>query len=218
MQKILKEKSEEFLQILKKDKITDFADLVDKKIIERGQKLISSLQEKGLKNVIFDITLMRGFDYYTDIVFEFFDTNPQNNRSMFGGGRYDDLLDIFGQEKIPAVGFGMGDVTARDSLAIRNLIPKLKPKTKLVAIPNSDLIEKIINFLRENNINIAVDYSSKKLNKKINTFFKKDIPALLYADENTKKIILIYFIEGEKKEEFFSADEVTEILNILKNI
>ena len=40
-----------------------------------------------------------GFDYYTGIVFEIYDKNPENSRSLFGGGRYDDLLDIFGEEK-----------------------------------------------------------------------------------------------------------------------
>lgn len=37
---------------------------------------------------------MRGFDYYTDIVFEVMDTDPENNRSMFGGGRYDGLVGL----------------------------------------------------------------------------------------------------------------------------
>jgi histidyl-tRNA synthetase len=69
---------------------------------------------------------MRGFDYYTGIVFEVFDTHPENNRSVFGGGRYDDLLDIFGKRKIPAFGFGAGDVTARDFLETNSFGPTVK--------------------------------------------------------------------------------------------
>jgi histidyl-tRNA synthetase len=62
------------------------------------------------------------------MVFEVFDTNPENRRSLFGGGRYDNLLEMFGVEPIPTVGFGMGDVTIRDFLVTHKLLPSnLKP-------------------------------------------------------------------------------------------
>lgn len=83
--------------------------------------LISKLEEKGIKNAVFSPTITRGFDYYTGMVFEVFDTSPENNRSLFGGGRYDNLLEIFGVEPVPTVGFGMGDVTIRDFLETHSL-------------------------------------------------------------------------------------------------
>ncbi|MDX1799142.1 MAG: ATP phosphoribosyltransferase regulatory subunit, partial [Candidatus Lokiarchaeia archaeon] len=43
---------------------------------------------------------VRGLDYYTGIIYEVFDTGKENIRSIFGGGRYDDLLSIFSDEKI----------------------------------------------------------------------------------------------------------------------
>src|SRR5690606_23398157 len=52
------------------------------------QQLMSLLESAGITNVQFDPALMRGFDYYTDIVFEVVDNDSANNRSMFGGGRY----------------------------------------------------------------------------------------------------------------------------------
>jgi len=75
----------------------------------------------NLPNVKFDANIVRGFDYYTGMVFEVFDTNPENRRSLFGGGRYDNLLEIFGVEPVPCVGFGMGDITIRDFLETHNL-------------------------------------------------------------------------------------------------
>ena len=60
------------------------------------EQILSMLSNMGMKNARFDITLMRGFDYYTDIVFEVFDKHPDNNRSMLGGGRYDGLVGLFG--------------------------------------------------------------------------------------------------------------------------
>lgn len=84
-------------------------------------KLIEKLAEKGVSNVVFDPTVTRGFDYYTGVVFEMFDTHPDNRRSLFGGGRYDNLLELFGVEPVPTVGFGMGDITMRDFLETHNL-------------------------------------------------------------------------------------------------
>jgi histidyl-tRNA synthetase len=74
-----------------------------------------------LPNAVFDPNIVRGFDYYTGLVFEVFDTNGENQRSLFGGGRYDNLLEIFGVEPVPCVGFGMGDITIRDFLETHKL-------------------------------------------------------------------------------------------------
>ncbi|MEK9201428.1 MAG: ATP phosphoribosyltransferase regulatory subunit [Patescibacteria group bacterium] len=84
-------------------------------------KLGETLKSQGVKNVVHDMHLMRGFDYYTDIVFEVFDTNPENKRSLFGGGRYDNLLEMFGVEPVATVGFGMGDITIHDFLETHKL-------------------------------------------------------------------------------------------------
>ena len=152
------------------------------------QNLISELEKKGFKNIVFDLTLMRGFDYYTDIVFEFFDTHPENNRSMFGGGRYNDLLDIFGGEKIPAVGFGMGDVTAKNFLEIRNKLPNLKSKTEIAILildPEfQKTADKIATELRKEGKNIEVDYTYRKIDKQIKSAKRKKIEKMIIVGEN----------------------------------
>ena len=53
-------------------------------------KTIETLRESGISNLVFDPTITRGFDYYTGVVFEVFDTNKENPRTIFGGGRYDE--------------------------------------------------------------------------------------------------------------------------------
>ena len=88
------------------------------------KKLKQGDEKKGwapVKNVVIDYYLTRGFDYYTGMVFEVFDTNQANRRSLFGGGRYDNLLELFGVDPVPTVGFGMGDVTIRDFLETHHL-------------------------------------------------------------------------------------------------
>lgn len=84
-------------------------------------EILRRLSEKEIKNAEFDANIVRGFDYYTGMVFEVFDTHADNRRSFFGGGRYDNLLEMFGAEPVPTVGFGMGDVTMRDFLETHGL-------------------------------------------------------------------------------------------------
>jgi histidyl-tRNA synthetase len=50
----------------------------------------------------------RGLDYYTGVVFECFDSTGDISRSVFGGGRYDDLIESFGGQPTPAVGVAPG--------------------------------------------------------------------------------------------------------------
>lgn len=75
--------------------------------------------------VCFDPLILRGLDYYTGTVFEVYDTSPENRRAMFGGGRYDNLVGLFGNHKLSGVGFGMGDVTLQNFIETHGLAPKL---------------------------------------------------------------------------------------------
>ena len=72
----------------------------------------------------FDPLVMRAFTYYTSTVFEVFDASPENRRSIFGGGRYDDLASLFTTKKIPGVGFAVGDVTTWNFMEHHGLLPK----------------------------------------------------------------------------------------------
>ena len=53
----------------------------------------------------------RGLDYYTGTVFECFDTQGEVSRAVFGGGRYDDLIESYGGQPTPAVGVAPGHAT-----------------------------------------------------------------------------------------------------------
>lgn len=85
------------------------------------ENIKNKLEELGIKNTKIDPSLARGQTYYTGTVFEIFDTNGENNRSLCGGGRYDNLLQMFEVESLPTVGFGMGDITIRDFLETHKL-------------------------------------------------------------------------------------------------
>ncbi len=87
--------------------------------------LFEMLEKLGLSGYCkFDFGIVRGLDYYTGTVFEVFDNAPENNRAMFGGGRYDNLVGLFVKNaKVSGVGFGMGDVTLENFLTSHNLVP-----------------------------------------------------------------------------------------------
>jgi histidyl-tRNA synthetase len=150
-------------------------------------KLKNLLAKSKIKNAVFDMSLMRGFDYYTDIVFEVFDTDPDNNRSMFGGGRYDGLVGLFGVDPLPTVGFGMGDVTLANFLKSHHLVPKLPSEINAIAILIGNVYEAslpVLSAIRAEGISVSVDASDKKLDKKLKSADKQDIPHFIFIGEN----------------------------------
>jgi histidyl-tRNA synthetase len=150
------------------------------------ERLMKMLGDAGVKNAVFDITLMRGFDYYTNIVFEVFDTAPENNRSMFGGGRYDGLVELFGVDALPTVGFGMGDVTLQNFLQVHHLLPLIHPETDAVAILIKDVYAKAqpaLKAMRAEGARIAVDATDRKLDAKIKAAAKAGIPFVIFIGE-----------------------------------
>ena len=201
--KISKESFEEAVEIILKDKASEFIALLtsnEKFLTKIGENnpnvknlisIIENLTSSGITNVVFDQTLMRGFDYYTGTVFEIFDTNPKNKRSLFGGGRYDELLDIFGAPKMPAVGFGMGDVTTENFLETHNLLPKYKSNVKLYICKldekYSPEAEALADKLRKKGLCVAIDLSNKKVGDQIKTADKQKIPLVVCIGEDEVK-------------------------------
>ncbi len=67
-----------------------------------------------------DLSIVRGLAYYTGTVFEVL---AEGERAIAGGGRYDNLIELFGGPPTPACGFGMGDVVLGNLLADHGLMP-----------------------------------------------------------------------------------------------
>lgn len=177
--------------------------------IAQLEQLISLLNDRGLTNAVFDTTLMRGFDYYTNIVFEVFDKHPQNNRSMFGGGRYDGLVGVFGVEPLPTVGFGMGDVTLLDFLKTHKLLPILRTETDAVVILIGDVYEPVqetLQAFRREGVRLAVDSSGRKIDAQIKSAAKTGIPFALFIGEqelSSKRFKLKNLTTGQEHEHSF---------------
>ncbi|MDE2311726.1 MAG: histidine--tRNA ligase [Patescibacteria group bacterium] len=150
------------------------------------QRLLS----KGVANVKFKYTLARGLDYYTGTVFELYDTDSKNPRALFGGGRYDDLVGIFGVEKVSGIGFGWGDVTTRDFLETHHLLPEYRPPVRLYVAHLDNYIEaanQLATELRRQGLNVAVDLTGRKVSQQVKTADRDKIPYVLVVGEEEVK-------------------------------
>lgn len=153
--------------------------------------LIQQLSDRGITNTVIDKNLARGQTYYTGAVYEFFDTNPENNRSILGGGRYDNLTELFGGEAIAAVGFGAGDVTIRDFLETHGLLPEYRSSAQIyIAVMSEEqfaVAKQLADELREAGLSIAVDWSGRKIGDQIKTANKRKIQYIIVVGEDEAK-------------------------------
>jgi histidyl-tRNA synthetase len=149
--------------------------------------LIEAFAARGMTNVVFDPEIVRGFDYYTGMVFEVFDTSPENPRSLFGGGRYDGLVGMFGGNPIPCVGCAMGDVTLLDFLETHGIKPSASSAPQVyIGTPNEiDFFaaQTFAQSLREQGVRTIVYNGSKSLGDQIRDASRRGIPFFIAFGE-----------------------------------
>lgn len=161
-------------------------EILESEAVKDVQQLFTLLSESKISNVKFDITLMRGLDYYTGMVFEVYDNSPDNNRSMFGGGRYDGLVSLFGGAPTPVVGMAIGGTTTEEFLRGNNLLPELVSTTDIYMIILGDVrkqAEKVVEDLRNEDVNVAVDITDRKIDRQIRSAVKLGIPYIVFVGE-----------------------------------
>lgn len=168
------------------------------------RQLFAILSENGIKNAVFDITLMRGLDYYTGTVFEFFDTDPENNRSLFGGGRYDGLVGLFGAEPVSAVGIAPGLTTTELFLTSHKLLPDFHSTTEVYVVVlegGRKAADELARELRAEGVKVELDITDRKTDKQIKTAIKKDIPFIVFVGSKEAKTKLYSFKVAASTEE-----------------
>lgn len=165
--------------------------------------IISSLRELWYgEEIVFSGSLIRGFDYYDGMIFEMFDTNTQNSRALFWGGRYNGLASIFWvKEGIPAVWFAPWDETMKLFLEWHGLLESIKnthwEKYYIPLLLESLFLDtqKITKVLRWDWKRVNLGLSEKKLPK-----------ALKYAVKNNYSHLVIFWRDEKEKWEFIVKD------------
>lgn len=219
---VIGDKTDTFVSLLDSESLEDFdkkTGLGDKalNIKEELEKVFDSLSSLGVSNFKFDISVVRGLDYYNGVVFEFYDTDPENNRSLLGGGRYDGLTEIFSSENIPAVGFGFGDVTLFEFLKSRNLLPKYRGSSNLfICTLAKEFITEGMNLaekLREQGLKVEVNLTNKKIGDQVSLADKKKIPYIICIGEDEVKSGKFKIKELESGEERkLTTKEITDFI------
>jgi histidyl-tRNA synthetase len=201
-----------------KASLKEMAKLAPGQGCEELTTLLTQMQAEGRSGqVVFDPTIMRGLDYYTGTVFEMFDQSPENNRAMFGGGRYENLVGMFGKEQLPGVGFGMGDVTLELFLRTHGLVPPLDSGIDVFVSLHSEeqlgVSQKIAQMLRDGGLSVISPLSIGGFGAQLKLAVKHGAKfAVLLGDEELKsqKVVLKNLIQ--QTQEIVSISDLPKIL------
>jgi histidyl-tRNA synthetase len=187
----------------------------------RVDALIEAFKERGIQNVSFDPSIVRGFLYYTGIVFETYDTSPENPRALFGGGRYDELVSLFGGDPVPAVGFALGDVPLMDFLATHHLLPEATSAPELyIGTPESSDVgraQELAEEFRDAGIRTLVNITERALGDQVKEAAKRGVRCFLAygKDEEKHNIIRVKDLARSEEESIESNRVVDHVQRIL---
>lgn len=179
------------------------------------------LEKTGISSALFSPGVVRGLDYYTGIVFELVDTGSENRRSLCGGGRYDNLVGLFGAGRISGVGFGLGVLTLTLFLESYGLIPEsvkqAAPADVYIAVASSSVIADaglLAETLRNSGIRVMMDVSGKKLGKQFSEASRNRITQVITVgvEEAETGIYKMKYLPDGK----VTAGSVEELIGILK--
>ncbi len=185
-------------------------------------ELFRMLTESGVRErVVFDPAIMRGLDYYTGTVFEIYDTSPDNRRAMFGGGRYDNLVGMFGKESLSGVGFGMGDVSLQNFLETHGLVPKFESEIDvMVSLPDRKhraLAEKVTRGLRAAGLNVMTPLQEGGFGPQLKIANKHEarLAVLFGEDELARGELVVKELRSGEQQVFKIEEAVSRIVELL---
>jgi len=146
------------------------------------------------KYCTFDLSLARGLDYYTGLIYETVLTDTDKVGSISGGGRFDNLVGMFSGKQIPAVGVSIGierifnilEEKYKNSPDIRSVETEV-----FVAVIGKNLTKerfKVLNELWENGINAEILYNENpRMDKQMDYVINNKIPFMVFIGENELK-------------------------------
>jgi len=214
------------------DKIVEIISLKDQEVIDYLSKYEEISKEINYFNNILDLlndkskieinlSLVRGLDYYTGMIYEAIVEKPRIG-SLSGGGRYDNLLRLFTNEEIPAVGGSIG-VERLIDVGIELGIFKIDKKTytEICVVYFEDTFKdawNICNKLREIGLNCYIDLMRRDFDKQIKYAVDKDIRFLLIVGKKELLENIVLLQDRYTKEKIkISINNLEDIYRIVKN-
>ena len=184
-----------------------------------GMKSLSGLlelcKESGYKEVVFDISLARGLEYYTGNVFEI---SILDGPSVGGGGRYDGLIQVYGGPPTPAMGISFGVDRLYDALSGSLIVGQIVDI--FVAAFSESADKAVVSFsssLRKIGIGVEIDVMGRNVRKNIEYADKKGIKFFAVIGEDEIKAGKLKVKElGTGVEKEFGIAETAEIAAFIK--
>lgn len=209
-------KLQEFIKFVsvtdRPDKILDNEKLMEFKSSEDLRELIDSLKSRRVKNMMVDLRIVRGLDYYSGMVFEAKELSSQVG-SLVGGGRYDKLTEAFGRKDLFATGAAGG--VERILSAIKDKTTKILKKPLIYVAYNSKKEKKhaleVVSILRDLGYSTDYDINGRTISKQFHDASLKSAFAIIIVslDEFKKGIVTIKTGLKEQKQ------SITEIAKYL---
>jgi histidyl-tRNA synthetase len=170
----------------------------------------------------FDPNTVRGLDYYTGTVFEAMDITGDFRRSIFGGGRYDDLMAAVGGDPVPAVGFAMGDIIILGILENLGKLPEnleRSPAQILVTVFDEEAFPgsfSLAGELRQSGLKTAIYPEAAKLSKQFKYADRMGIrlAAVLGPEELAEGKVTIKDLRSGDQESL-KREEIAEKIKLL---
>jgi histidyl-tRNA synthetase len=157
--------------------------------IDRIKKTFDLIGLYTESQINYDFSIVRGLSYYTGMVFEAFDIKGEL-RAILGGGRYDDLSKLFTEEKIPAVGFAIGDAVIELLLKRQNLWVRRDSKESYyicnISSNDDSYIIKIASRIRSLNKIAIIDMTHRKLDSQMKSASNFDF-AIIIGDKEVNE-------------------------------
>jgi histidyl-tRNA synthetase len=157
-----------------------------------GCRALSSLAEYAeafgfAQYITVDLSLARGLDYYTGPVFEVFAEGHEDYGSIAGGGRYDEIVQLFGGEPTPATGISFGVDRLTPILEEKGAFKDLTLGAEVYVAPVSASVKleavRITQMLRNAGRSTVVDMMGRRLVKQFEYADKKKIPVVVVVGE-----------------------------------
>lgn len=153
--------------------------------VARMEDLAEALESYGVAEMCkLDLSIVRGLAYYTGLVFEAFDSEGEL-RALFGGGRYDDLVGLFGGQDVPAVGFAFGYSTTIELLKREDRWPLKEIETDVYVLTVSESVRdtalEYTRELRQEGLVVETDLADRGFGGQLD-----------YADSiNAKRVLIV---------------------------
>lgn len=188
-----KGKPEDVLKQIKKDFPKEDARPLEKVAtgIKELEELINALKGYGVLNsCTLDLSIVRGLAYYTGIVFEVYDKKNEKLGALAGGGRFDNLVKIYGKD-VPATGVAGGIERLLLAIEENKAFPKLdiKPDFYVIAVDKElkAKAQEIAQKLRDAGLSADCDIMSRSLSAQIEYASKMKIPKVLIVGKDEIK-------------------------------